>query len=118
MDTQEIPRDQWEQFFNRFNRDHEAWRTSVELMGRDVGDQCAVDDMPLQGIDFEKVGSDAGDILIGLGMEPNQFMTHVISSPSSIRVAEQPGVEVDIEIDSKAGPSTLLRLRPARELLH
>ena len=37
MPTREIPRDEWNAFFEMFSKQHEGWLVTVEVLGRDIG---------------------------------------------------------------------------------
>jgi hypothetical protein len=117
MPTEEIPQQQWAQFFDDFSQDHQNWQASVEVLGRDIGDQTEAANVPLQGISFDEFGSEAGDIEIALGDTAEQFQVHRVASPTHVRLVEtQPGREVDLQIESAEGPTTLVHLRQSAEL--
>ena len=59
--TMEIPQDQWLNYFNDVSRLYQGWGVTIEVMSRDVGDQPAAQGPPLQGLSFEKAGSEAGE---------------------------------------------------------
>ena len=35
----EIPREQWNTFFDDFSKKHEGWIVNWEVLGKDIGDQ-------------------------------------------------------------------------------
>jgi hypothetical protein len=111
--TLEIARDRWRLYFEEVGRLYEGWATTVEVLGRELGDQPAEEDLPLQGISYEISGSDAGNILIELGDIEPAFVTHHVERPRAVRAADtQPGAETDIQIESEDGTITLVHLRP------
>jgi hypothetical protein len=111
--TQEIPKEKWQAYFVTLAEQHAGWATTVEVLNREMGDQHVMDGMPLQGISYDRAGSQAGDILIEAGDAGTPFETHLVHRPTAVRVAEtQPGAEADIEIASDDGYTTLVRLRP------
>ena len=117
MATEEIPQDHWAQFFDDFSQEHTNWQTSVELMGREIGDQPRADNAPLQGISFDQFGSEAGDIEVALGDTADDFQIHRIEHPTHVRLTEtQNGAELDLQIESAEGTTTLVRLRPFPEI--
>lgn len=117
MQTREIPREQWQQFFDDFSEQHRNWKTSIEVMGQDIGHQPQVQDAPLQGISFEPVGTEIGDIEVAVGDSPDDFQLHRIEKPEHVRMVEsQPGRETDIEVDSGDGMTTLFRIRLSEQL--
>jgi hypothetical protein len=117
MYTREIPPEQWQQFFDDFSRDHANWETSIELMGQDLGDQPEAEGVPLQGISFETVGSQKGDIEVAVGDTAESFQLHRIQKPLHVRIADtQPGLETDIEIETAEDLKAIVRVRPYPEL--
>jgi hypothetical protein len=113
----EISSDKWPELFNVLSRQYWGWGATIEVLDRELGDQRAADGLPLQGLSFEKAGSQAGDILIEVGDAGTPFETHLIHRPRAVRVAVlQPGSEADIEVESDEGVTTLLRLRRLPEL--
>jgi hypothetical protein len=115
--TYEIPSEQWPELFGVLSRQFWGWGATIEVLDRELGDQRAADGLPLQGLSFEKAGSQAGDILIEVGDAGTPFATHLIHRPRAVRVAVlQPGAEADIELESEEGVTTLLRLRRRPEL--
>ena len=53
MATQEIPRDEWREFFDGFSRRHEGWLVTVEVLGSDIGAQVEAYELPLVGVTAE-----------------------------------------------------------------
>jgi hypothetical protein len=89
MDTHEIPIDQWLPYFNDLGRRYNGWATSMA----------------------------AGDVLIEVGDIGTPYETHRVREPSILRVADtQPGAETDLEIESRDGTTTLVRIRRRQEL--
>jgi hypothetical protein len=115
--TQEIPKDRWRSYFDDVGKTYDGWGVTIEVLGRELGDQPAEEGLPLQGITYETAGSDAGNILIEVGDLVPAFVTHHVDRPQRVRVADaQPGAEFDIEIESDDGTITLVHLRPRPEL--
>lgn len=115
--TLEIPRQQWLTYFNTIGKVYQGWGVTVEVLGRDLGDQPEDEGSPLQGISFDPAGSDAGTIRIEVGDAEPGFATHRVERPRAVRASETlPGAEVDIQIESEDGTSTLVRMRPRPEL--
>jgi len=114
--TQEIPQERWPAYFNQIGELYQGWAVSIEVMGRDLGDQPAADNLPLQGLSFETQGSETGDILISAGNQA-AYLTHHVDHPRTVRAAElAPGAETDIQIEANDGTTTILRLRRQPEL--
>ena len=121
--TREIPREQWPRFFDDIGKRYEGWAVTVEIVGRDLGDQHEGTGLPLQGLSFEKAGSEAGDILIEAGDitpysgDDAAYIVHHIDCPRAVRWADtQPGSETAIELESADGRLTIVRIRRPAEL--
>jgi len=116
MQSFEVPREQWDHFLTDLSQSHQGWQATIELQSPDFGAQHVADKVPLQGINFEVAGTQAGSIEIGVG-EVDTFLTHLVEHPTHVRVAEaESGVDVAVEIESESGPVTLLQLHPAPEI--
>jgi hypothetical protein len=114
--TFEIPRKVWSAQLQDLAERHRGWRTFVEVMGIDVGDQPVLEGLPLQGLTYETKGSEAGGILIEAGDEPD-FAIHHVDRPVAVRVAAtNPGEELFIQIESRDNTITLIRLHRIGEL--
>ena len=110
MSNQEIPREQWDQFFKDFSRQHEGEPISIELLGLELGDQPLTECTPLVGISCDTKGSRAGAIEIMAGDDPESVMTHIIGHPTHVRVAGA-GIDQAIEIEAAEGePTSLIRI--------
>src|SRR5712664_3846445 len=57
MPTQEIPREDWSNFFDVFSRQHEGWLVTLEVFGPEVGAQEEAHQLPFEGI---SIASDGG----------------------------------------------------------
>jgi hypothetical protein len=113
--NQEIPREQWDQFFKDFSSEHEGEPVSIELMGMDLGDQPLTESTPLVGISCDTKGSRQGAIEIMAGENPSSVMTHVIDHPTHVRVAMS-GPEQSVEIEAEGEPTALIRILQSKGL--
>ncbi len=110
--TREIPKAQWRAFFDEFSEEHRGWKATVEVMGKDVGDQEVARSAPFLGISYETKGTGAGNIDIGTGDRPDTLMTHTVDRPRAVRAADTDGgAEADLEIEDEDGRMFLLRVR-------
>ena len=115
--TQEIPKEKWQAYFVTLAAQHAGSATTVEALHRELGDQCVMNGLTLQGISFDPAGSQAGDILIEAGNAGTAFETHLVHRPTAVRIAlTQPAAETAVEIASADGYTTLVRLRPRPQL--
>ncbi len=111
--TLEVPKEKWRAYFEVLSDEHQGWAVSIEALDRELGDQPLANGLPLQEISYETAGSQAGDILIEAGDAGTPFRTHLVHRPRVVRIATaQGGADVDVEIESDDGVTTLVRLRP------
>ncbi|HKA34996.1 MAG TPA: DUF5335 family protein [Candidatus Binatia bacterium] len=107
MFTQEIPRAEWRPFFDDFSLRHEGWIVSVEIMGRDIGDQEQAR-RPLAGVSAE-IKDRIARIEISVGNLLDGHVVHIIEAPARVWCKSPmiPGDEA-IEIEDGDGRKTLV----------
>lgn len=111
MSTQSIPREQWNNFFDSFSRQHEGWLATLEVFDNDIGAQEQARELPLSGISLSSA-KDEDSIALMLGREPEDHITHIIEEPEQVWVEKTvDGVNAALEIESKDQTKTLLRFR-------
>lgn len=116
MHSHEIPSDQWVPFFNDLSKRHQGEHVSVELIGREIGDQLEAQDQSLLGITVDPP-SGAFKIEVMVGEATGVNMAHEIAHPVHVRLAQSDdGMDEAIEIEPDGGPATLLRFMPVSEL--
>jgi len=94
MPTQEIPRNQWSEFLNRFSRQHEGWLVTLEVFSPDIG------------------GDDSKGIAISAGRTLEHHLTHTILAPAHMWIQRtNQGAEAALEIESEDNSKTLVRFR-------
>ena len=114
MPTQEIPREDWNNFFDVFSRQHEGWLATLEIFASDVGAQEEAHELPLEGISTASGGNVADAIAINLGKTPEDHVTHTITKPEHVWLEQTSGgADAALEIDSDNQTKTLLRFRSA-----
>jgi len=114
MPTKEIPREEWNNFFDVFSRQHEGWLATLEVFSTDVGAQEEARELPLEGISITSGHDGANAIVINLGKTPEDHITHTITAPEHVWVQQTPeGANAALEIESEAQTKTLLRFRSA-----
>jgi hypothetical protein len=114
MPTQEIPREEWHNFFDTFSRQHEGWLATLEVFAPDIGAQEEARELPLEGISITSEDDSAGAIAINLGKTPENHITHVISEPEHVWLEQTSGgANAALEIESENQTKTLLRFRSA-----
>jgi hypothetical protein len=109
MQTHEIPDNQWGPFFNELSKRHQGEHVTVELIGRDVGDQTEARDQALMGIMMDgPTGACKIEVIAGDLGQAN--IAHEIAHPIHVRLATgDDGKDQALEIESDAGPATLVR---------
>jgi hypothetical protein len=114
MPTRDIPRDEWVAFFDSFSRLHDRWLITVEVLGSEVGAQVESREQPLIGVTADLKSEDEGVITILIGGKAGDHLAHIIHAPVHVRLKETPeGAHEALQIESKQGPTTLLRFRSA-----
>ncbi|HEY2586467.1 MAG TPA: DUF5335 family protein [Tepidisphaeraceae bacterium] len=112
MQSHEIPSDQWVPFLDDLSKRHQGEQVTVELIGRDIGDQQAARDQSLLGITVDPP-SGAFKIDVIMGDRSGINMSHEIAHPIHVRLAQSDdGRDAALEIESDSGPRTLVRFMP------
>jgi hypothetical protein len=109
MATRDIPRESWREFFDGFSRRHQGWLVDVEVLGTDIGAQLEAEDLPLEGISADYKNKDISIALLRDG----KVTEHFVTQPERVRLEEEGGVEVAIEIDSSTEATTIVTFRTA-----
>jgi hypothetical protein len=113
--TQEIPRDAWRSYFDEVSRHLGVTTATVEIVGRDVGDQVIGEDLVLTGVTYD----DRDDVVvIGLdapGGQPEEA-EHLVEHPTKILVASGDGEGVAIDIEDAEAHQTIIRMESAPAL--
>ena len=114
MPTQEIPREDWSNFFDVFSRQHEGWLATLEVFGPEVGAQEEAHELPFEGISIASGGNGADAIAINLGKTPEDHVTHTITKPEHVWLEQTSGgANAALEIESENQNKALLRFRSA-----
>jgi hypothetical protein len=114
MPTEEIPREEWTNFFEGFSRQHEGWLATLEIFAPDVGAQRQARDLPLEGVSISSSADSPNSIAINLGNDPENHVTHTIAQPEHVWIeTTSQGANLALEIESENQTKTLLRFRSA-----
>ena len=112
MPTQEIPRKDWNNFFDVFSRQHEGWLATLEIFAPDVGAQEEAHELPLEGISIASGSNETDAIAISLGKTPEDHVTHTITTPEHVWLEQTSGgANAALEIESENQNKALLRFR-------
>lgn len=112
MSTQEIPRTEWNNFFDGFSRQHEGWLATLEVFAPEIGAQEEAHELPLEGISIASADESPSEIAISLGKAAEDHVTHTITRPEHVWLEQTPGgANAALEIESENQTKTLLRFR-------
>jgi hypothetical protein len=109
MHSHEIPSSEWLPFLNDLSKRHQGEHVTVELIGRNIGDQTEARDQALLGMSIDSpTGSMKIDVIVGDSLSSN--ISHEIAHPVHVRLAQaEDGEDEALEIESDDGPCTLVR---------
>src|SRR5947209_15145999 len=100
MPTREIPRDEWNAFFEMFSKQYEGWLATVEVLGRDIGAQEEAHELPLVGIIADLNGSDADAVSIIVGKAAEDHVTHTVTGAARVRLKQtESGADEALQIE-------------------
>jgi len=112
MATQEIPRAEWNNFFDGFSRRHEGWLATLEIFAPDIGAQEEAHELPLEGISIASANESPDVISISLGKNSEDHVSHAITKPERVWLEQTAaGTNAALEIESQNETRTLLRFR-------
>lgn len=115
-ETLTIDRADWAAFAEEFSAQHAGENATLEMVGPDVGDQYAAENLPFVGMTLEAKGSDAGYLTLMLGTEGPDHMERLIAGPQSLEVHATPEGETILQIKAADEPDLLLHLTPLTAL--
>ena len=112
MPTQEIPRKEWNNFFDTFSRQHEGWLATLEVFGPEIGAQEEARELPLEGVSIASGTDEPETIAISIGKSPEDHLSHTIVEPAHVWLEQtEEGANAALEIESENEIKTLLRFR-------
>jgi hypothetical protein len=115
VDSQEIARAAWREYFDEFSRTVGTAEVTLEIAGSDIGDQIAAERLLLTGITYD----DKDDIVVvGLdapGGDPEEY-EHIIDAPQQIYVATTDDGEMTFDITDGEGRQHLIHVQPVEAL--
>jgi len=108
MATREIARDRWSSELDAFSSHHAGWIVTLEVLGREFGEQPEANGLPLTGIVVESRQS-AARIAIMVGGRRDAHVTHIVEGPCRVWLRE-PDVDGDeaVEVECDDGTRTLV----------
>jgi hypothetical protein len=104
----DIKKENWADFFDTLSKRRYEWKTSIEVLASEMGDQILTEGLPLNGITVETKG-DRTTINISVGESTESHQTHSINNPTRIAflTAEDSHRDV-IDIEEHDGTKTLI----------
>jgi hypothetical protein len=117
MQTREVPRSEWQEFFDSFSTQHEDWIATLEVSGGGTaGGRIEAHELPFAGVSVDRKGSEPGAVEIELGRTPSDQVTHIIHRARRVLFeSTKEGAHVGLEIESAGGERAVLRFRRAAE---
>jgi hypothetical protein len=113
----EINKNDWKLFFETLSKRRFEWKTRIEVLSPEMGDQVLSRGLSLNGVTMETVGDDIR-LDISVGEKKDRHQTHNIVNP--VRIAFLKGDESHgdiIDIEESNGTKTLITLTGPMELL-
>lgn len=104
----EIKKENWADFFESLSKRRFEWKTRIEVMRSEMGDQTLTEGLPLNGVTVETRG-DRTFIDISIGENADAHLTHNILNPSRVAfLAAAVGHGDVIDIEEEDGTKTLI----------
>ena len=104
----EIKKENWNDFFDSLSKRRYEWKTKIEVLGSEMGDQVLTDGLRLNGFTVETKGARTS-IDISVGQTPDSHQTHTIQNPARVAFLAAAGGHGDvIDIEEHDGTKTLI----------
>lgn len=104
----EIKKENWMNFFDSLSRRRYEWKTSIEILNPEMGDQTLTEGLPLNGVTVETKG-ERTSIEVSVGQGAGAHQTHTIIDPSRVAfLAAADGHGDVIDIEETDGTKTLI----------
>ena len=112
MSAREIDRHEWAEFCERFSRQHRGGRVTLESVAPNSDTRVVAHELPLQGITLDKAGSHQAEVVVTVGQDNGEQLTHAIAAPAKILFWEtEAGAHEGLDIESADGQVTRIRFR-------
>lgn len=109
--TREIPRAEWQAFFDGFSQQHEGWLVTLEVLDRAMGAQIAAENLPLQGITADLTENE-NVIMINVGETIADHTAHAVTNPTRVQLkSDAQGAHEALEFETAEQTVTLMRFR-------
>jgi len=105
----EIERQYWNEFFNSLSKRRYEWKTEIEVLDIERGDQILSANLRLNGITVEGTGKET-TIDISVGENTDRHQTHNIINPTRVAFLPAEGNHSDVvDIEEANGTKTLIK---------
>jgi hypothetical protein len=108
--AREIPRDEWQRYFEDFSRDQPDYLANVEILSAEIGAETEADATHLAAITYDRKDDIVVIGLDGAADDVPEEVEHVIDKPQKITVEDEAEGEIAFEIEDAEGTKTVLRL--------
>jgi hypothetical protein len=108
--VREIPRDDWEVFFDDFAGSRRGWLTTVELLAPSGG-RIQAEDAPLAGIVLDDSAGSGGEISVLVAQSSGSASENKLPAPAHVRLERSGSASETLSIESHSGATLLIRLR-------
>jgi len=103
----EIKRQEWTDFFETLSKRRYEWKTKIEVLKTDIGDQVLTEGLPFNGITVERT-VDRLSIEVSVGENTEAHQTHTVSNPLRIFLRTEENRADVIDIEEEDGTKTLI----------
>ena len=104
----EIKKGNWADFFESLSKRRYEWKTKVQILNPEMGDQTLTDGLPFNGVTVE-TKDDKTSIDVSIGGNSDSHLTHSIEDPIRIAfLAAGDGYQDVIDIEEANGTKTLI----------
>ena len=113
----EIKQEEWKRFFDTLSKRRYEWKTEIEVLSPNIGDQTLNVALPFNGITLEESGKQT-TLDISVGENTEQHQTHIIVNPTRVAFLASDGDRGDVvDIEESDGTKTLMRFVEPIDLL-
>jgi len=109
MATVELPKEEWERYFDELSKNLPAVEAQLEVVDKELGDQIEVEYSPLTGLSYDPK-DDVFEIQF------TEKHDHLVYHPKQVFIEEEGGKIVAVEVVDGEGTRHILRLKPALPL--
>lgn len=106
--TNEIPKQEWKNFFNDIGNKFKKGTASIEIFNDALGTQILAKRLPVIGFVVEDGNSNAIEIILGEGS--GVYFSHAVVNADRVYFHSVDGLEGTAEIVDKSGGKTLVSL--------